>query len=63
MDALEQFVRGGMERAGFPLEDFELEVIRYIDGLYGPELQELMAADQHGIWPEHDLDPSRAPTS
>jgi hypothetical protein len=52
-----------MERAGFPLEDFELEVIRYIDGLYGPELQELMAADQHGIWPEHDLDPSRAPTS
>jgi hypothetical protein len=59
---LEQFLRGGLERAGLGVEDFEIETIRYIDGVYGPELNALLAADQHGIWPEHDLDPSRAPS-
>jgi hypothetical protein len=63
VDALEQFVRGGLARAGLPLEDFELDIIRFADDLYGPEIQALMEADQQGIWPEHDLDPSRAPTS
>jgi hypothetical protein len=63
VDALEQYIRGGLERAGLPVEDFEVEIMRYIDQVYGPELQELLQADMHGIWPEHDLDPSRAPTS
>ena len=40
-----------------------MDIIRFADAVYGPEIQALMDADQHGIWPEHDLDPSRAPTS
>lgn len=63
MDAFEQFVRGGMERAGLPLEDFEIDIMRFVDDVYGPELKTLLEADQRGIWPEHDLDPSRAPSS
>jgi hypothetical protein len=63
VDAFEQFVRGGMERAGLPLEDWEIDIMRFIDGAYGPELELLMAADMQGLWPEHDLDPSRAPSS
>lgn len=63
MDALEQFVRGGLARAGLPLEDFEMDIIRFADAVYGPEIQSLMDANQRGIWPEHDLDPSRAPNS
>lgn len=62
MDAFEQYVRGGLEHYGLGVEDFEVEIIRYVDQIYGPELRALIAADQRGLWPEHDLDPSRAPT-
>lgn len=37
--------------------------MRYIDQIFGPELRALMAVDMHGLWPETDLDPSRAPSS
>jgi hypothetical protein len=52
-----------MARAGLGVEDYEIEIMRYIDQVYGPELQQLLSAEMTGIWPEHDLDPGRAPTS
>ena len=57
------YVRGGLERAGLPLEDVELEIMRFIDGLYGPELAALGEADLKGIWTEIPLDPGKAPAS
>lgn len=63
MDAFEQYVRGGMARAGLPLDDVELDVMRFVDELYGPELADLAQADLRGVWPEIPLDPGRAPTS
>ena len=63
MDAFEQFVRGGLAQAGLELEDMELDIMRFADALYGPELRALMEADLSGVWAEKDLDPSRAPTS
>jgi hypothetical protein len=63
VDAFEQFVRGGLAQAGIEIEDFELEIMRFADQLYGPELRALMEADLAGVWAEKDLDPSRPPTS
>ena len=63
MDALEQFVRGGLARAGLPLEDFELDIMRFADNVYGVELRELAEADLKGVWPELELDLSQAPRS
>jgi hypothetical protein len=63
VDAFEQFVRGGLAQAGVELEDMELEIMRFADALYGPELRALMDADLSGVWAEKDLDPSRAPRS
>ena len=63
MDAFEQYVRGGLERAGIPLEQVELDIMRFVDSLYGPELRALAEADLKGIWTEIPLDPGRAPSS
>ncbi|MFL5896636.1 MAG: hypothetical protein ACJ76Z_16175 [Thermoleophilaceae bacterium] len=63
MDAFEQWVRGGLEHAGVGAEDVDVEIAAYIEQLYGPELRALVEADMNGLWPEPDLDPSRAPTS
>ena len=63
MDAFEQFARGGLQWQGLDADDTDLEIMRYIDQVFGPELRALMAADMTGIWAETDLDPSRAPTS
>ena len=63
MDAFELYARGGLERAGLPLEDVELDIMRYVDGLYGPELAALAEADLQGVWTEIPLDPGRAPTT
>ena len=63
MDAFEQFVRGGLEWQGLSVDDTDVEIIRFIDAVFGPELRALMAVDMNGIWAESDLDPSRAPTS
>ena len=63
MDAFEQFARGGLEWQGLAVDDTDLTIMRYIDEIFGPELQALMTADMRGIWAEHDLDPSRAPSS
>ena len=61
MDALERYVRGGLELAGVELDDTELAIIRVADGVYGPELHALQAADLVHVWPEPDLDPGRPP--
>jgi hypothetical protein len=63
MDAFEQFARGGLEWQGLPVDDTEIEIMRVIDQIFGPELRALMALDMHGLWAESDLDPSRAPSS
>ena len=63
MDAFEQFARGGLQWQGFDADETDLQIMSYIDQVFGPELQALLAADMSGIWAENDLDPSRAPTS
>ena len=63
MDAFEQYVRGGLERAGLPLEPGELDIMRVVDAIYGPDVAELAEADLKGVWPELDLDLTRAPRS
>jgi hypothetical protein len=47
---------------GHDLDESELTVMRVADGVYGPQLRALVAADLADVWPEPDLDPSRAPT-
>ena len=63
MDAFEQWVRGGIEQSGLEVTDVDIQMARFIQELYGPELQALIAEDMNGLWPEADLDPSRAPSS
>jgi hypothetical protein len=63
VDAFEQFARGGMQWMGLEADDVDVQIMRYIDDVFGPELRALMAEDMNGVWPETDLDPSRAPTS
>ena len=63
MDAFEQFVRGGLARAGLEVDDTDLTLMRYLDQVFGPELGALLALDMKGLWAEPDLDPGRAPTS
>jgi hypothetical protein len=63
VDAFEQFARGGLEWQGLTVSDEEIEVMRFIDQVFGPELRALMAVDMNGLWAETDFDPSRAPTS
>ena len=61
MDALEQYVRAGLELAGEEVDDVDIAVIRAADSVYGPELAALDAADLTGVMSEPDLDPSRPP--
>jgi hypothetical protein len=37
--------------------------MRVADGVYGPQLRALVEADLTAVWPELDLDPSRAPSA
>jgi hypothetical protein len=61
VDALERYVRAGLELAGEEVDDTDLAVIRAADAVYGPALAALDAADVSGVLPETDLDASRAP--
>jgi hypothetical protein len=61
VDALEQYVRAGLELAGDEVSDVDLAVIRAADAVYGPRMRALDAADLSDVLPEPDLDPSRAP--
>jgi len=55
-------VRAGLENLGYEVDDAELAVMRVADGVYGPQLRALVDADLTKVWPEPDLDPSRAPS-
>ena len=48
---------------GYEVDDAELAVMRVADGVYGPQLRALVAADLAGIWTEPDMDPGRAPSA
>ena len=61
MDALERYVRAGLELAGEEVDDTDIAVIRAADAVYGRELAALDAADVTGVLPETDLDPSKPP--
>jgi hypothetical protein len=63
VDAFEQFARGGLEWQGLAVDDTDLQIMRYLDALFGPELRALMEADLAAEWPETDFDPSRAPSA
>jgi hypothetical protein len=63
VDAFEQFARGGMQWLGLEPSDTDVEIMRYIDMIFGPELRVLMEADMSGWRPENDVDPSRAPSA
>ncbi|MBA2506755.1 MAG: hypothetical protein H0V29_12585 [Thermoleophilaceae bacterium] len=62
MDAFETNIRSGLELIGVLITDPEIQIIRYIDGIYGEATRSLEAADLSGVWAEADLDPSRAPS-
>jgi hypothetical protein len=61
VDALETYVRAGLELAGEEVDDVDLAVIRAADAVYGPGMRALDAADLSDVLPEPDLDPARAP--
>jgi hypothetical protein len=61
VDALETYVRSGLELSGDEVDDVDIAVIRAADAVYGPDLAALDAADLTGVLPEPDLDPARAP--
>ena len=63
MDALERYVRAGLELAGEEVDDIDIAVIRAADAVYGPALAALDAADLTHVLPEPDLDPTRPPHS
>jgi hypothetical protein len=63
MDAFEQFVRAGMERAGEPVDDTDIAVMRAAEAIYGSQIRLLIAEDLRDVKPELDFDPRRAPTS
>jgi hypothetical protein len=45
------------------VDETEIAVMRVADGVYGPQLRALVAADLSGVWAEPDMDPSRAPSA
>jgi hypothetical protein len=61
VDALERYVRAGLELTGDEVDDTDIAVIRAADAVYGPAMAALDAADLFDVMPETDLDPSRAP--
>jgi hypothetical protein len=63
VDAFEQFARGGLQGLGLDADDVDVQIMRYVDEIFGPELRALLAEDFNGKWPETDMDPSRAPSS
>jgi hypothetical protein len=63
MDAFERHIRAGLEVLGYDVDETELAVMRVADGVYGPQLRALVEADLAAVWPEPDLDPSRAPST
>lgn len=63
MDSFERYATGGLELAGIPYEELDLQIMRVADSIYGPPLRALQAADLRHVEPEPDLDPSRPPAA
>lgn len=63
MDAFERYARAGLELRGIDLDDVELAVMRAAQRFYEPEMTALEEADLTQVWPEPDLNPSRAPSA
>jgi len=63
IDAFEQHVRASLHVLGYDVDETEIAVMRVADGVYGPQLRALVAADLSGVWAEPDMDPSRAPSA
>jgi hypothetical protein len=61
VDALERYVRAGLELAGDDVDATDIAVIRAADAVYGPDLAALDAADLTDVLPETDLDPGKPP--
>jgi len=61
MDALEGFLRGGLEREGVPVSEEDLQLMRMADAVYGPALRALMEAHLADEDAELGLDPARPP--
>jgi hypothetical protein len=56
-------VRASLHVLGYDVDETELAVMRVADGVYGPQLRALVAADLSAVWVEPDMDPSRAPSA
>jgi hypothetical protein len=63
VDAFEQYVHGGLARMGLIADETDVQIMRYVDEVFGAELTALLAEDLRGEWVEPDLDPGRAPSS
>jgi hypothetical protein len=61
MDALEAYLRGGLERAGVTVTDDELAMMRAVDAVYGPALRQLQEIDLAAVDAEFGLDPAQPP--
>jgi hypothetical protein len=61
VDALESYLRAGMELFGEPVDDADVAVVRAANAVYGDALRALDEADLSDVWPEPVLDPSRPP--
>ena len=57
------YVRLALARYGIAVDDVDLDVMRAVEGVYGGPRDAMLAADLSDVPPEHDLDPSRAPTA
>ena len=55
-------VRLALARYGIEVDDVDLAVMRAVEDAYGPPRDALLASDLSEVPPEHDLDPSRAPS-
>jgi hypothetical protein len=62
VDAFEQFVRGGLGLIGLEAGDDEIQIMRFVDGIYGERLRALEAEALGDVWAEPDMDPGRAPS-
>jgi hypothetical protein len=61
-DQFDEVARLTLGRYGIPVDEIDLAVMRVAEQVYGPGRDALLAADLSDVQPEHDLDPSRAPT-
>ena len=61
-DPFDTYVRTGLARFGLVPDEVDLAVIRATDGIYGPQIEALMAADLAHVPDEPDADLSKPPS-